>query len=143
MPDYTRLQCSFLLGCKMPKIILSKVHALVQQLQLFCCIVGHSQECQTVTEGERLFILPNSSFCANCPYMNVSFGWRIELTSLDNYVSTSEYTIFPNNSLLMLRSVEGSYQCGSVYPNVYQFDVVFASKYVMCNSILMFTNCCS
>ena len=103
-------------------------------------IVGHSQECQTVADGGRLFILPNSSICVNCPFMNVE--WSINLNSLDNNVSTIEHTIFPNNSLLIRRSVEGSYQCGREIPNIHQFDVVFASKYILCNSILMFMNCC-
>ena len=102
-------------------------------------IVGHSQECQTVGDGQRLFILPNSSLCVNCPFMNVE--WSIDLNPLDDQDPPIEYTIFPNNSLLIRRSVEGSYQCGITIGSTNQFDVTFASKYIMCNSILMFMNC--
>ena len=72
--------------------------------------------------------------------MNVE--WMIDLDSLDDQDPPIEYTIFPNNSLLMLRSVAGSYQCGYRIGNTHQFDVTLASNYIiMCNSILMFMNC--
>ena len=58
--------------------------------------------------------------------MNVS--WTIALLPLENFVSTSEYTIFPNNSLLMQRGVTGSYRCGDSIPNVHRFDVGLASE---------------
>ena len=91
-----------------------------------CFVIGHSQECQTVTDGGRLFVLPDSSYCVNCPLMNAP--WTINVLSLDNFVSASEYMIFSNNSLLMRTSVEGSYQCGTI-ENGHQFDVELASKY--------------
>ena len=53
----------------------------------------------------------------------------INLDPLTDFVSASEHEVFPNNSLLMRRSVTGSYQCGTTFPNILQFDVEVASKY--------------
>ena len=51
----------------------------------------------------------------------------IDLDPLTDFVSTDDFTVFPNNSLLMRRSVAGPYQCGSTFPDVHQFDVELAS----------------
>ena len=55
--------------------------------------------------------------------------WMINLDPLTDFVSASEHEVFPNNSLLMRRSVAGSYGCGTTFPNIHQFDVEVASKY--------------
>ena len=88
--------------------------------------VGYGQKCQDVANNVNFYILPNSSFCVNCPFMNVS--WTIDLIPLETALSTSNYTVFPNNSLLVQTSVAGAYQCGNVFPDIHQFTVDIASK---------------
>ena len=90
---------------------------------------GYGQVCIDVAHEANLFILPNASYCVNCPYINET--WTIELLSVDTFVSTIEYTIFSNNSLLMRRSVAGTYQCGNIHPMFLQFEVIFASIYLL------------
>ena len=89
--------------------------------------LGHSQECQDVANNLNFYILPNSSFCVNCPFMNVS--WTINNFPLETFFSSaSDYTVFPNNSLLVRTSEEGAYQCGNAFPDIHQFTVALASK---------------
>ena len=67
--------------------------------------------------------------------MNVA--WTINLDPLDSFVSTDDYTIFSNNSLLMRRTVEGSYQCGTFPMPTHQFRVILFSKWSEYLTILM------
>ena len=89
--------------------------------------IGHSQECQNVADAGNFYIQQGSgSFCVNCPVLGASIQWTIGLVLLAD-IPSLDYTVLPNNSLLMRSSQEGAYQCGD-NGNTHQFRVTLAGE---------------
>ena len=99
----------------------------LQQCNKLCFPLGHSQECQDVADAGNFFIQQGSSFCVNCPVSGSSIQWTIDLVPLVGVIPPLDYTVFPNNSLLMRSSQEGDYQCED-NGNTHQFTVILAGK---------------
>ena len=85
--------------------------------------------CQNIAVDENFYVQQNSSYCVNCP-VSGSIRWRIGLDFVDEILPTSDYEVFPNNSLLMPVSIGALYQCGT-FPNDHRFTVTVASEYDM------------
>ena len=84
--------------------------------------------CQDVSGSGDFFIQQSSRFCVNCPLSGPSIQWTIDLIPVVNYPLPLDYAVYPNNSLLMLSSQEGSYQCEDSAFNTHQFTVILAGK---------------